>query len=153
MRDTPLPTTGPTTGVQVFLLLFVTIGIYQIGTGMLMGVVPVQLSLNGFSASVVGWVATVQSLGFLAGSLLAAPMTARLGARPTLYLFAVINAVAALALWFSNDPWLWTGSRIVAGFSSGWLLRNACSETMSGSENKPSSTISGMPATSARREM
>ena len=106
MRDTPLPTTGPTTGVQVFLLLFVTIGIYQIGTGMLMGVVPVQLSLNGFSASVVGWVATVQSLGFLAGSLLAAPMTARLGARPTLYLFAVINAVAALALWLSNDPWL-----------------------------------------------
>ncbi len=118
MRDTH----PPMIGVKVFLLLFLTIGIYQVGTGMLMGVVPVQLSLNGFSASVVGWVATVQSLGFLAGSLLAAPMTARLGARPTLYLFAVINAVAAVALWLSNDPWLWTSSRIVAGFSSGCVM-------------------------------
>ena len=122
MRDAAIPASGRATGASVFALLFLTIGIFQLGTGMLMGVVPVQLSLNGFSASVVGWVSTGQSVGFLAGSLLAAPITAALRARPTLALFATINAAAAVALWFWGDPFAWMAARIVAGFSSGCVM-------------------------------
>ncbi len=106
----------------VFFLLFLTIGVFQLGTGMLMGVVPVQLSLNGYSASVVGWVSTGQAVGFLAGSLFAAPISVRLRARPTLFLFASINAAAAVGLWLWSDPLFWTLARIVAGFSSGCVM-------------------------------
>ena len=108
--------------VSVFVLLFLTIGVFQLGTGMLMGVVPVQLSLNGYPASVVGWVSTGQAVGFLAGSLFAAPITSRLRARPTLFVFAAINAVAALGLWLWSDPLLWTVARVVSGFCSGVVM-------------------------------
>jgi MFS family permease len=106
----------------VFLVLFLTIGVFQLGTGMLMGVVPVQLSLNGYAASVVGWVSTGQAVGFLAGSLCAAPITSRLRARPTLFVFAAINALTAVALWLWSDPLFWTIARVIAGFCSGVVM-------------------------------
>ena len=107
---------------SVFFVLFLTIGVFQLGTGMLMGVVPVQLSLNGYSASVVGWVSTGQAVGFLAGSLFAAPVTLLLRARPTLFIFALINGAAAVGLWLWSDPLFWTIARVVAGFCSGIVM-------------------------------
>jgi MFS family permease len=114
--------TAPSSTVRTFALLFLAVGIFQCGTGMLVGVVPVQLSLNGFSASVVGWVSTGQAIGFLAGSLLAAPLIAVLRTQPTMVLFASINAAAAIILWISTDAWIWTAARTLAGFSSGCVL-------------------------------
>lgn len=111
---------GP--GQSAILALFALVGIFQLGTGMLIGVVPVQLSLNGFPASIVGWVSTGQSVGFMAGSLLAAPVITALGARPTLAVFAALNATMALVLWASSDAVVWTAARTVAGFSSACVL-------------------------------
>ena len=122
MRDATIPLAGQVSGTKVIALLFLTIGVFQLGTGMLMGVVPVQLSLNGFSASVVGWVSTGQSIGFLAGSLFVSPITRVLRSRPSLTLFAVINAAAAVFLWAWSDPVGWTIARIVAGFCSGCVM-------------------------------
>ncbi len=121
-RDSTLGVSAPASAQSVILLLFALVGIYQLGTGMLMGVVPVQLSLSGFPASIVGWVSTGQSIGFLVGSLLAAPVIGALGARPTLATFAILNAILAIVLWATSDAVIWTISRTIAGFSSACVL-------------------------------
>ncbi len=125
---------APAGSASILAALFLLAGMHQLATGLLMGVVPVQLSLSGFAATVVGWVSTAQSVGFLFGSLLAAPLIAAIGsARIALGIFACVNAASAAALLVTDDPFLWAAVRTVSGFSSAcaivlfeaWFASNA----------------------------
>ena len=104
-------------------ILFIVVGLNQLGTGMLIGVVPVQLSLMGYPATVVGWVSTGQSAGFVVGCLFAAPLIAILGGpRTALAILAVVSAVSASILPFVDGPVAWTIARAAAGFTSACVI-------------------------------
>jgi MFS family permease len=107
---------------RALVFLFLVVGVNQLASGLMMGVVPVQLSLSGSSATAVGWVATGQSIGFLAGCLCAAPLIGLIGARRALAAFACINAISALTLLTLSEPAAWTAARTISGFSSACII-------------------------------
>jgi MFS family permease len=107
---------------RILGFLFLVVGVNQLASGLMMGVVPVQLSLSGYSATVVGWVATGQSVGFLLGCLCAAPLIRLLGARPSLALFTVLSAASAVSLLALGEPAAWTAARTISGFSSACVI-------------------------------
>jgi MFS family permease len=108
--------------IAILGLLLASAGIHQLATGILMGVVPVELVVKGFSATVVGWVATGNTVGFLIGCIAAAPLITQLGVRRAMLVLTAVNAGAALALWLTPDPIAWTVVRGLAGFCSACVL-------------------------------
>jgi MFS family permease len=108
--------------LKVIVLLFLVTGVYQLGTGILTGFVPIKLAINGFPASVVGWVSMGFSIGFLIGCLTATIPINALGTRNAIVAFAGLNVCAALVLWLTPSPHAWGLSRAAAGFASACLF-------------------------------
>ncbi len=94
----------------------------QVANGWLGLLVPAQLGAAGHPATIVGFVVTAHSVGFLVGCLMASRIIRRVGHIRAFAVFAAAIAAASLAFTISLDPALWTGLRLVTGFCSAGLL-------------------------------
>ncbi len=112
-------------GVIVVLLTVATV--HQIGTGLVLALVPMRLAIDGFAAWVAGAMSAAFSVGFIAGCLMAPQYVARMSARAAIAVCALVNAACAAALWLFPDPVAWSVSRLVAGafIASLWVVMEA----------------------------
>lgn len=107
---------------HVVALLLLIVGVFQLGTGVVSAVVPIALANSGFTASVLGWVSTAFSVGFLAGCVGAALVINALGVNRAIVAFALAQVGATLLLMATSDPYAWALSRGVSGFAIASLL-------------------------------
>ncbi len=108
--------------MKVIGLLLLIVGVYQLGTGVVSAIVPIKLAGSGSSPSVLGWVSTAFSIGFLAGCLGAAPIINALGVNRTIVVLAMAQVAATGLLMATTDPQVWAFSRGVSGFAIASLL-------------------------------
>lgn len=101
------------------LLLFVTIAIHQLGSGVLLALIPLRIAIDGMPASVAGAVSSAFSIGFLLGGLAAPAIIARLGVTRAMFAFTLINAAATALLWQFPTPVMWSGARLAGGMAVG----------------------------------
>lgn len=76
----------------------------MIGAGVLGSLLPLRLSAQGFSAGVIGLIATAEALGFLTGCLYAHKIIAPVGLERAYATFAGLKAVGVLGLYFAEAP-------------------------------------------------
>lgn len=107
---------------KTLALLFAVVGIYQIGTGLVTAFVPIKLASSGAPPSVLGWVSTGFSVGFLAGCMVASTPLNWLGPNRAIAAFAGLNTVAALMIWATPDPAVWAVARGLSGFVGACLF-------------------------------
>jgi len=81
----------------VVSLLLVIVGVFQLGSGVVSAIVPIKLANSGFAPSILGWVSTAFSIGFLAGCIGAAQLIGALGINRVIVIMALANAAATIA--------------------------------------------------------
>ena len=101
-------------GGAVLALLAISC-IHQLGTGLVVALVPMRLAIEGFAAWVAGAMSTAFSVGFLLGCLAAPKIVARVPARTAIAVCALANAACAAALWLYPDPIAWCAARFTGG--------------------------------------
>jgi MFS family permease len=106
---------GAVFGGAVVVLLAVSI-VHQLGTGLVLALVPMRLAIEGFPAWVAGVMSTSFSLGFIAGCLAAPRMVSRVSARAAIMVCALVNAGCAVLLWAFPDPLAWCAARLIGGY-------------------------------------
>ena len=92
------------------------------GNAFLMTLLGLRLSLEDFSASVIGWILAFYSIGFVAGTLYAGRIIETVG---HIRAFAVLSAVLAASILIypmAVEPYLWGFLRAVGGFSMAGLM-------------------------------
>ncbi len=106
----------------VVSLLLVIVGVFQLGSGVVSAIVPIKLANSGFAPSILGWVSTAFSIGFLAGCIGAAQLIGALGINRVIVVMALANAAATMILLATADPAAWAISRGLAGVAVASLL-------------------------------
>jgi len=97
--------------------LFLGIALMMLGNGLQGSLLGLRGSLEGFDNQVLGLVMSGYFAGFLAGSLFAPRVVARVG---HIRVFAALASLASAAVLVHSifiDPWVWFGMRLVTGFS------------------------------------
>jgi MFS family permease len=79
----------------------VSTALIYLGAGVLATLLPLKLSAQGLSATVIGLLAAAEAIGFLAGCLYAHRIIAPVGPERAYAAFAGMKAVAILALYFA----------------------------------------------------
>jgi MFS family permease len=124
---------------SALIVLLTTVAIHQLGTGLLFTLIPLRLALDGVAAKVIGGISTVWSIGFLVGCLGAPYLIGALGARTAVAVGAILNAIAALMLFFTDNLLAWTLARGMSGVATAtafttvesWLGAQSTAETRS----------------------
>ena len=98
----------------VLALLTVSV-VHQLGTGLVVALVPMRLAVEGFAAWVAGAMSAAFSVGFLLGCLAAPRIVTRIPARAAIAVCTLVNAACAAALWLYPDPVAWCVARFVGG--------------------------------------
>lgn len=117
--------------------LLLGIALIMLGNGLQGTLLGVRATLEGFPTTVTGFVMTGYFAGFLAGSVLAPKIVARVG---HIRVFAALASLASSAVLIHAafvDPWTWGAMRLVTGFSyaglyvvaESWLNDRATNET------------------------
>jgi len=101
--------------VPVLVLLFMTTVLHQIGSGILLALIPLRIAIEGLPASVAGIISSAFSVGFIVGCLIAPAIITRLGVTRAIISFTAVNATAAALLWAFPSPVVWGLSRLLAG--------------------------------------
>lgn len=109
-------------GLRTIGLLLAVNTIHQIGTGLVFSLIPLRLALESTPAWIVGAISTAWSVGYMLACLSASAIASRVGARRSLVVWPLLNAVAAAMLALSEDPAAWALSRFIAGFATGSLF-------------------------------
>ncbi|WP_299193671.1 MFS transporter [uncultured Erythrobacter sp.] len=97
--------------------LFISSAILLAGGALLGTLTSIRANLEGFPLQAIGIVMAGYYLGFILGCLMTPEMVRRVG---HIRVFAALSALAAASsLIFAIEPstWLWTGLRVVVGFS------------------------------------
>lgn len=97
--------------------LFLGIALMMLGNGLQGSLLGLRGSLEGFDNQVLGLVMSGYFAGFLAGSLFAPRVVAKVG---HIRVFAALASLASAAVLVHSifiDPWVWFGMRLVTGFS------------------------------------
>jgi len=97
--------------------LFLGIAIMMLGNGLQGSLLGLRGSLEGFDNQVLGLVMSGYFVGFLAGSLFAPRVVAKVG---HIRVFAALASLASAAVLVHSifiDPWVWFGMRVITGFS------------------------------------
>jgi MFS family permease len=113
-------------GGVVLVLLSVSL-VHQIGTGLILALVPISLALDGFPAWVAGAMSASFSIGLLFGCLAAPRLASLVSGRTAIIVCVVSNVFSAVALWLFPDPIAWCLARFQAGvFNAGlWAVMEA----------------------------
>ncbi|MCG2576188.1 YbfB/YjiJ family MFS transporter [Dechloromonas sp. XY25] len=107
-------------GAGIFSLLL-TFGVARFAYTPLL---PIMQQQAGLGLAEAGWLAALNYAGYLSGALVAS-LISDLVLKDRLYRIGLVVAiVSTLMMGLTNDPWLWTLSRFIAGLSSaaGMLL-------------------------------
>ncbi|MGQ0677182.1 MAG: MFS transporter [Rhodospirillales bacterium] len=88
---------------------------HQLGTGLVLALVPMRLAIEGFAAWVAGAMSAAYSVGLLLGCLAAPRLVSRVPGRVAIAVCALVSAASAAALWLFPDPLAWCAARLVAG--------------------------------------
>lgn len=118
-------------------VLFVGLALIMLGNGLQGTLLGVRASLEGFSTTTTGLVMTGYYLGFLTGSIFMPRLVTSVG---HIRVFAALASLASSSVLLHTvfvDPWLWTGMRLITGFSyaglyvvvESWLNDRATNET------------------------
>jgi len=117
--------------------LLLGIALIMLGNGLQGTLLGVRATLEGFPTTVTGFVMTGYFAGFLAGSVLAPRIVARVG---HIRVFAALASLASASVLIHAafvDPWVWGAMRLVTGFSyaglyvvaESWLNDRATNDT------------------------
>lgn len=96
--------------------LYITTFVLQGGSGLLITLLTVRASREGFSPTSIGLIGTTYFIGFLLGTLTATRLIALVGHIRVFSAFAAIAAAGTLALVLYIEPFAWMGIRFVMGF-------------------------------------
>ncbi len=107
-------------GGAVLVLLAVSL-IHQVGTGLVLALVPIRLAIDGFPAWVAGMMSAGFSVGLLLGCLAAPRLTPLVSSRMAIIVCVLVNVVGAVILWLFPNPVAWCLARLLAGFFNAGL--------------------------------
>ncbi|MDF1736986.1 MAG: MFS transporter [Minwuia sp.] len=118
--------------------LFLGIALMMLGNGLQGSLLGLRGSLEGFNTQVLGLVMSGYFAGFLAGSLFAPKVVAKVG---HIRVFAALASLASAAVLVHSifiDPWVWTGMRLVTGFSYAglYIVAESWINDMSDNQNR-----------------
>ena len=99
--------------------LFFIVFLDLVGFGMIVPVLPFYAEHLGIAPSLVIFLFGLYSFGQLFGAPLWGAMSDRTGRRPVLLATLAANAIANVALAFTDDPWTLALSRLVSGLAAG----------------------------------
>ncbi len=113
-------------GGAILALLTVSF-VHQLGTGLVLALVPIRLAIEGFAAWVAGAMSAAFSIGLLLGCLAAPRLVSRISGRTAIAICVLVNAICAAALWLFPGPVAWCIARFAAGaFNAGlWVVIEA----------------------------
>ena len=120
--ETTTETSHDAIPVAIVGLLLLFVGVFQIGSGVIAALVPIKLADAGFLPSVVGWVSTAFSVGFLAGCMAGPAIISALRIKGSIVATAAISAAVAVVLGLTVDPWIWALARGASGVAMAALL-------------------------------
>ncbi|MDX1587331.1 MAG: MFS transporter [Oleiphilaceae bacterium] len=92
------------------------------GNAFLMTLLGLRLSIEGFSASLIGWILVFYSVGFVLGTLYAGTIIQRVGHIRAFAVFAALLAVAILLHPLAVQAGLWGLLRVLSGFVMAGLM-------------------------------
>lgn len=92
------------------------------GNAFLMTLLGLRLSIEGFSASLIGWILVFYSVGFVAGTLYAGQIIQRVGHIRAFAVFAALLAAAILLHPLAVQAGLWGLLRVLSGFVMAGLM-------------------------------
>ncbi|MEQ8603409.1 MAG: MFS transporter [Marivibrio sp.] len=99
-----------------------SITLLQLGSGLLLALMPLKMEAAGLPARSVGFVSTGYAAGFMAGCLFATWFVRWIGHIRAFAALAAVLAATTLAFTVSGDPWLWTGLRAFMGLCMAGLM-------------------------------
>lgn len=107
------------------------------GNGLHGLLLPMRGTLEGFSASSLGFLGTAWATGFVLGCLFSQRIVRRIGHVRAFSAFSAMIAIIALLTGLVVNPWSWVALRIVTGFAlagafmiiESWLNERATNET------------------------
>jgi len=102
--------------------LIISIVLLIIGNAYLMTLLGLRLSLEEFSASVIGWILAFYSIGFVAGTLYAGRIIEKAGHIRAFAFFAAALSASILIYPMAIEANLWGGLRAVGGFAMAGLM-------------------------------
>lgn len=117
--------------------LLIGMALIMLGNGLQGTLLGVRATLEGFPTTVTGFVMTGYFAGFLAGSVLAPKIVARVGHIRVFAALASLASASVLVHAAIVDPWTWGAMRLVTGFSyaglyvvaESWLNDRATNDT------------------------
>ncbi|MEM7025296.1 MAG: MFS transporter [Pseudomonadota bacterium] len=98
--------------------ILISAAILVAGNGLMVTLIAVRASLEGFSPAIIGGLGTAYFVGFFGGCLLTANLIRRAGHIRVFAALAAIAAIAVLMMILVIDPWLWIAMRVLMGFAS-----------------------------------
>jgi MFS family permease len=102
--------------------LIVSIILLVVGNAYLMTLLGLRLSIEEFSASVIGWILAFYSIGFVAGTLYAGRIIETVGHIRAFAVFAAVLAASILIYPMAVEAYLWSFLRAIGGFSMAGLM-------------------------------
>lgn len=102
--------------------LIVSIILLVIGNAYLMTLLGLRLSVEDFSASVIGWILAFYSIGFVAGTLYAGPIIEKVGHIRAFAVFAALLTASILVYPMAVEATLWGALRALGGFAMAGLM-------------------------------
>ncbi|GGY82774.1 MFS transporter [Marinobacter zhanjiangensis] len=102
--------------------LIVSIILLIVGNAYLMTLLGLRLSLEEFSASVIGWILAFYSIGFVAGTLYAGRIIEKVGHIRAFAVFAAVLAASILIYPMAVESYLWGFLRALGGFMMAGLM-------------------------------
>lgn len=108
---------APRTTILALTPLFASFGLLVVGHGLLGTLLAVRMSLDGFSAQLIGFVAACYSVGFIVGARLDGQVIHNVQHIRTFAAMSAIAASTTLALVLFVDPVFWAVMRLLYGGS------------------------------------
>ncbi|MEZ5923576.1 MAG: MFS transporter [Hyphomicrobiaceae bacterium] len=102
--------------MRALIPLYVTTFVLQGGGGLLITLLTVRASREGFSATSIGLIGTLYFVGFLLGTLTATRLIALVGHIRVFSALAATAAAGTLALVLYIEPFSWMAIRFIMGF-------------------------------------
>ncbi|MFC4261172.1 MFS transporter [Marinobacter lacisalsi] len=102
--------------------LILSIILLIMGNAFLMTLLGLRLSIEDFSASVIGWILAFYSIGFVAGTLYAGRIIEKVGHIRAFAVFAAVLAASILVYPMAVESWLWGFLRAAGGFMMAGLM-------------------------------
>lgn len=102
--------------------LIISIILLVTGNALLMTLVGLRLSVEGFSSSLIGWILVFYSVGFVLGTLYAGRVISRVGHIRAFAVFGAALAASILLYPMWVDAYMWGALRALGGFSMAGLM-------------------------------